>query len=380
MQNFIYQNPTQIIFGRGMIKELSKRIPADKSVLFLYGGGSIKKNGVYAQVLAALAGRDTIEFGGVEANPQLETCLKALDIVKRRSVGFILAVGGGSVIDAGKFIAAAACFAGNDPWEIILKKGSNVTGALPLGVVLTIPATGSESNGNAVISRRDLQEKLMFVSPFVYPRFAVLDPESTFSVPQKQVRNGIVDSMTHVLEQYVTYPAAAPLQDRLAESILQTLIEVGPVTLKEPTDYDARASFMFSATLALNHLIGTGVPLDWSTHRLGVEITALYGLDHAETLAILLFGVWQYKFKDKEAKLLQYGQRVWQVDSAQKAIDRTEDFFRSLGMKTRFSEYGIPAQEAALRVSAPKTQRGVVFGERGDITPQAVENIICLRR
>lgn len=380
MQNFIYQNPTQIIFGRGMIKELSKRIPADKSVLFLYGGGSIKKNGVYAQVLAALAGRDTIEFGGVEANPQLETCLKALDIVKRRSVGFILAVGGGSVIDAGKFIAAAACFAGNDPWEIILKKGSNVTGALPLGVVLTIPATGSESNGNAVISRRDLQEKLMFVSPFVYPRFAVLDPESTFSVPQKQVRNGIVDSMTHVLEQYVTYPAAAPLQDRLAESILQTLIEVGPVTLKEPTDYDARASFMFSATLALNHLIGTGVPLDWSTHRLGVEITALYGLDHAETLAILLFGVWQYKFKDKEAKLLQYGQRVWQVDSAQKAIDRTEDFFRSLGMKTRFSEYGIPAQEAALRVSARFTQRGVVFGERGDITPQAVENIICLRR
>jgi len=363
-----------------MIKELSKRIPADKSVLFLYGGGSIKKNGVYAQVLAALAGRDTIEFGGVEANPQLETCLKALDIVKRRSVGFILAVGGGSVIDAGKFIAAAACFAGNDPWEIILKKGSNVTGALPLGVVLTIPATGSESNGNAVISRRDLQEKLMFVSPFVYPRFAVLDPESTFSVPQKQVRNGIVDSMTHVLEQYVTYPAAAPLQDRLAESILQTLIEVGPVTLKEPTDYDARASFMFSATLALNHLIGTGVPLDWSTHRLGVEITALYGLDHAETLAILLFGVWQYKFKDKEAKLLQYGQRVWQVDSAQKAIDRTEDFFRSLGMKTRFSEYGIPAQEAALRVSARFTQRGVVFGERGDITPQAVENIICLRR
>ncbi len=379
MKNFIYKNPTEIIFGQGMIKELVTRVPADKPVLFLYGGGSIKKNGVYDQVRAALAGRNIIEFGGVEPNPQLGTCLKALDIVRRESVGFILAVGGGSVIDSGKFIAAAAYFQGKDPWEIILHKGANITKALPVGVVLTIPATGSENNGNAVISRRDTQEKLMFVSPHVYPRFAILDPAVTLTIPQKQVRNGIVDAFTHVLEQYITYPSSAPLQDRWAESLLQTLAEVGPVTLKDPANYEARATFMWSATLALNYLISVGVPQDWSTHRISVEITALYGLDHAETLAIVLFGVWEYKFKDKQAKLEQYGRNVWQANSAQDAIDRTEAFFRSLGMKTRFSEYKINAEEAGREIRARFTKRGVVFGEHGDITPEAAEKIILMR-
>ncbi|MFH0754780.1 MAG: iron-containing alcohol dehydrogenase [Candidatus Omnitrophota bacterium] len=379
MQNFIYKNATEIVFGKGMIKEIARRVPADKTVLFLYGGGSIKKNGVHAQVMEVLKGRDIVEFGGIEPNPQLETCLKALDLVRQHGVGFILSVGGGSVIDAGKFIAAAACFPGKDPWEMILHKGANIAAALPLGVVVTLPATGSESNGNAVISRRDRQEKRILVSPHVYPCFAILDPEVTMTVPLKQVRNGIVDAFTHVLEQYVTYPAAAPLQDRLAEALLKTLIEVGPVTLKDPSDYDARATFMWSATLALNYLIGAGVPQDWSTHRIGVEITAFYGLDHAETLAVILPGVWQYKFKDKEEKLRQFGQRVWQVDSAREAMDRTEDFFRLMGMKTRLAEYGISPEEAARKVRERFSERQVVYGERNDITPEAVEKIILMR-
>ena len=379
MQNFIYRNTTEILFGRGMVSELPARVPATAPVLFLYGGGSIKRNGVYDQVRAALSKHSVIEFGGIEANPVYETCMNAVEIVRKSGVKFILAVGGGSVLDAAKFIAAAAVFEGPDPWDILRTMGANVKSALPVGAVLTLPATGSEANGGSVISRKSTSEKLHFLSPWVFPVFSVLDPEYTFTLPRKQVRNGIVDAFVHVMEQYMTFPAAAPLQDRLAESLLQTLVEVAPQTLEFPADYDARASLVWSATLALNTLIGSGVPQDWSTHMIGHELTAFYGLDHAETLAVVLPGVWQLRFDAKKAKLEQYGRRVWNVSTGQEAVSKTEAFFHSLGMPTRLSDYGINAAEAAQRVEARFKARGVAFGEAGDIDGAAAAAVLRSR-
>jgi NADP-dependent alcohol dehydrogenase len=386
MNNFMFRNPTEILFGKGMIAEIASRIPTGGPVLFVYGGGSIKRNGVYDQVRAALKAHKLIEFSGIEPNPVYETCLKAVEVAKKERVRFVLAVGGGSVLDASKFIAAATCFKGGDPWDILRTHGSNVTAALPLGTVLTLPATGSESNGFAVISRRATSEKLAFSSNHVFPVFSVLDPETTFSLPTKQVRNGIVDTFIHVMEQYMTYPAAAPLQDRLSESVVQTLIEVGPRTLAPlgagraaPQDYQARASLMWSATLALNTFLGCGVPQDWATHMIGHEMTAFYGLDHAETLAIVLPGVWTHQLNRKREKLMQYGRRIWGVDTAEMAIAKTEEFFHSLNMPTRLSDYGIAADEAADKVRARFAERGTTLGEHNDITPDAVAEILRLR-
>ncbi|NLF17863.1 MAG: iron-containing alcohol dehydrogenase [Lentisphaerae bacterium] len=380
MQNFVYHNPTAIVFGKGTIATLAERVPKDVPVLLLYGGGSIRRHGVYDQVKAALAGHSrVVEFGGVEVNPLHETCMKALEKVREHGVGFILAVGGGSVLDASKYIAAAACLEGIEPWAILTSGGAVVQRALPIGTVLTLPATGSESNGNSVISRRETQEKLAFASPLVFPVFSILDPETTFSLPAKQVRNGLVDTFAHVMEQYLTYPAAAPVQDRFSEGLVQTLIEVGPRTLSDLRDYDARAGFMWAATLALNTLIGCGVPQDWSTHMIGHELTAFYGLDHAESLAVVMPGVWRHQIERKRAKLAQFGQRVWGVDSAEAAIEATEAFWQSLGMPTRLRDYGVDADEAARRIETRFRQRGTVLGEHGNLDPAAVAAILRLR-
>ena len=380
MMNFIYKNPTEILFGKGMIGEIASRVPGDVPVLFLYGGGSIKRNSVYDQVKAALQNHRLIEFSGIEPNPLYETCMKAVEVVKKEGVRFVLAVGGGSVLDAGKFIAAAALFKGNDPWGILRSHGADIAAALPVGAVLTLSATGSESNGNSVISRESTSEKLHFTSLHVFPIFSVLDPEATFSLPKRQVRNGIVDSFVHVMEQYMTFPAGAPLQDRMCESVLQTLVEIGPWTLERPDDYDARAAFMWSATIALNTQLGCGVPEDWSTHMIGHELTAFYGLDHAETLAIILPGVWTYKIARKRTKLEQYGQRIWNVPTAEKAITETESFFRSIGMPTHLSDYSISAEEAAALVEARFNERKVAFGEDSDINGAAASTILRLRK
>ncbi len=379
MDAFTFRNPTEIIFGRDQIAAIASRIPTEVTVLLAYGGGSIKRNGVYDQVKAALAGRRVVEFAGIEPNPEYETCRTAIDLVRRERVGFILAVGGGSVLDAAKLIAAGAVFTGGDPWEILRTTGAVVHAALPLGTVLTLPATGSEANGNSVISRKATGEKLHFTSAHVYPVFSVLDPATTMSLPTKQVRNGIVDAFVHVCEQYLTRPAAAPLQDRLAESVLQTLVEVGPAVLANPQDYAARASLMWSATIALNNLLGCGVPQDWATHMIGHEVTAFYGLDHAETLAIVMPGVWRHKFAAKQAKLTQYGRRVFGVDGAEAAIASTEAFFASIGMPTRLSAYGIEAAEAAARVEARFRARQAGYGEDGDIDGPAAAAILCSR-
>ncbi len=382
MQNFTYHNPVKIVFGKGTIKELAALVPKKGKLLMTYGGGSIKANGVYDQVKKALGRRSLIEFGGIEPNPRYETLMKAVEICRREGVGFVLAVGGGSVLDGTKFIALAACFEGGDPWDILARE-ARPKKALPLGCVLTLPATGSEMNMFAVISRESTQEKLAFGDPLAYPRFSILDPETTCTLPERQTQNGIADAFAHVMEQYMTFPADAPLQDRQAEAVLQTLVEAGPRVLREPRDYGARASIMWAATQALNGLIACGVPQDWTTHMIGHELTALYGLDHAQTLVIMMPAVWKHQKAAKEKKLAQYGQRVWNLgeglDRAGAAIEKTEQFFRSLGMKTRLSDYGIDANRF-VEIGERFARRGQRLGEHQAIGKQEVVEILNLAR
>ena len=376
MRNFDFHNPTRIVFGRGTLARLGKLTPRDGAVLMLYGGGSILRNGVHAQVMAALAEHQVVPFGGVKPNPELSSCLRAAAVCREQKIAFVLAVGGGSVIDAGKFIAAAACFDGDDPWRICTSRGRAIKAMLPIGVVLTLPATGSESNGNAVISNHSTLEKLAFGSPLAFPRFAILDPAATASLPAKQVRNGIVDAFVHVCEQYTTSFTDARLQDRLAEGILHTLVERGPETLADPAAYEARADLVWSATLALNSLIGMGVPQDWATHMIGHELTVLYGLDHAETLAVVLPGVWRDQIERKRVKLAQLGRRVFGVQGAEATIAAVAAFFRSLGMPTRLQAYGISAEDAAQRIAARFAASGVALGEAQEITPERTAAIL----
>ena len=382
MRNFNFQNPTRILFGRGQIENIAEQIPADARILIVAGGGSIRSNGVLDQVKTALEGRTVHEFWGIEPNPDVSVLLPALDVVRSESIDFLLAVGGGSVIDGAKFIAAAACAEG-DPWAI-LAKGARVTSALPLGVVLTLPATGSESNGAAAISNRETGQKLVFVSPHCFPRFAVLDPETTFSLPPRQVANGIADAFVHVLEQYLTYPAGGALPDRLAEALLLTLTEQAPLALREPSNYEVRANLMWAANLALNGLIGQGVPQDWTTHHIGHELTALFGLDHARSLAVVLPAVLEARRSQKADKIRQFGERVFGVHAASEAeaidatIAHTVAFFESLGIPTRLSAHGISEEAIPQIVAKLKANRRLRMGERLDITPDAAGKILTL--
>jgi NADP-dependent alcohol dehydrogenase len=382
MQNFTFHNPTRIVFGEHQISQLTKLVPADARILFTYGGGSIKKNGVYDQVVEALKDRPLFEFGGIEPNPRYETLMRAAATVKENHLDFLLAVGGGSVIDGTKFIAAAVEFDG-EPWDI-LAKHAPVTSALPLGCVLTLPATGTESNGNSVITRASTQEKLSFGSPLVYPQFAVLDPTTTYSLPPRQMANGVVDAFVHIMEQYLTFPVDAKVQDRFAEGLLLTLIEEGPRSLEEPTNYTVRANVMWAATMALNGLIGVGVPQDWATHMIGHEITALHGLDHAQTLAIVLPAVMQHQRQQKRDKLLQYGRRVWNLQHTDEdqlidaAIAATRQFFEQMGTPTRLRDYQIEAASIDKLVAQLQSHNLLKLGEHGDITLDASRRILEL--
>ena len=383
MNNFTYFNPTRIHFGKGQIAKLAEELPADAKVLITYGGGSIKKNGVLDQVHAALAGRHYVEFAGIEANPHFETLMRAVEVVKAEGIDYILAVGGGSVIDGSKFIAAAARYEG-DAWEILQTYGSKIRDAVPLGTVLTLAATGSEMNNGAVITKAETQDKLFFFSPFVQPRFSILDPETTYTLPARQIANGVVDAYVHTLEQYTTSPVQAKVQDRFAEGLLRTLLEEGPAALANPQDYDVRANLMWTATMALNGTLSTGVPTDWATHMIGHELTGLYGLDHAQTLAIVQTAVWKHKLAAKQAKLAQYAERVFDVhdgseaDKAQAAIARTEAFFTAMGNPVRLSAYGL-GDEVIDAVAAKLTAHGhTALGEHADITPDDVKQILRL--
>ena len=384
MQNFTFNNPTKIVFGKRSISELAKLVHPDEKVLMTYGGGSIKTNGVYDQVKNALKGHRVIEFVGVEPNPEYETCMQAVKEAREEKIDFLLSIGGGSVLDATKFIAAAIPYEGEDPWDIISKgTEGRLRLAVPLGCVLTLPATGSEANGNAVISRKALGQKLAFSSRHVYPRFSILDPETTYSLPERQVINGIVDAYMHVIEQYMTYDVSAPLQDRLAESILLTIIEEGPKVRKDPYNYEARANIMWCATMALNGVIACGVVEDWATHLIGHELTALHGLDHAQTLAILLPAVWKHQRVQKAEKLLNYARRIWGIESddsetaIDEAIDKTVGFFNSVGMPTRLSDYDLTPAEC-MKVAEQLHRRGVKLGEHKNIGKKEVEEILLL--
>lgn len=381
MNNFSYRNATQIHFGQGQIAKIKEEIPANARVLITYGGGSIKKNGVMDQVQTALSGKTWFEFGGIEPNPHFETLMKAVEIVQKEKIDFILAVGGGSVIDGSKFIAAAALYP-NDPWEIIQTYGAKITEAVSLGCVLTLAATGSEMNNGAVITKAATQDKLFFFSEHVYPKFSVLDPTTTYTLPARQIGNGVVDSYVHVVEQYVTYPANGKVQDRFAEGLLMNLLEDGPKALENPTDYDVRANLMWTATMALNGLIATGVPADWATHLIGQEITGLYGLDHAQTLAIVLPAVWTYKKEAKKEKLIQYAERVFGVTEgddearATAAIEQTRAFFEHMGVKTRLSDYGLDRSVIPAVVAKLEAHGHVRLGEHADITPADVTALL----
>ncbi|GAA0857680.1 iron-containing alcohol dehydrogenase [Aliiglaciecola litoralis] len=379
MQNFVYHNPTKVAFGKGSISKLSNLLPKAK-ILLLYGGGSIKKNGIYQQVCEQLEGHQWCEFSGVEANPEYTTLMQAVSLCKQENIEFILAVGGGSVIDGAKFVAAAVNYAG-EPWDI-LAKGEPVMSAIPLGCVLTLPATGTETNTASVVTRSELGQKLSFLCDHVRPQFAVLDPEATYSLPQRQLANGVVDAFVHVMEQYLTYPVGATVQDRFAEAILTNLLEVGPKVLASQ-DYETRANLMWNATQALSGLIGAGVPQDWSTHMIGHELTALHNLDHAVTLAIILPSVMQYQRQHKREKLLQYAQRVWGLSlydeegAIDLAIEKTAQFFRDMGIKTSLSDYGIEPSVAD-EVAARLQKNGFTqLGEKQNISPEDARKIVA---
>lgn len=386
MNNFELYNPVNYVFGKGQTEKLANLVPKNAKVLIAYGGGSIFKNGVYDQVKAALQGFEIVEFGGIEPNPRFETLMKAVQIIREQKITFILAVGGGSVIDGVKFISGAVNFEG-DEIEILKKRilFTDITKVIPFGTVLTLPATGSEMNSGAVVTVEATQEKLTLGGSALFPKFSIVDPTVIVSLPKRQLQNGVVDAFTHVLEQYLTYKHDAMLQDRLAESILQTLIEVGPSVVENPSDYKLASNFVWSATMALNGLIQKGVPSDWATHMIGHELTALYEIDHARTLAIIGPNLYRVLFETKKEKLAQYGQRVWNISGnsvdeiAHQAIDKTVEFFHTMGMKTKLSENTENYKETADFIVNRFQERGwLALGEKQNVTLEKVREIVEL--
>ncbi len=376
MENFVFQNPTKLIFGKGMIAHLSKEIPQGKRIMVTFGGGSVKKNGVYEQVKDALKSFEVVEFWGIEANPTVETLRKAIQLGKENKVDFLLAVGGGSVLDGTKLIAAGLLYEG-DAWELVLKGRS--ASAVPMGTVLTLPATGSEMNSGAVISRKETAEKYPFYSR--YPVFSILDPTVTFTLPVHQVACGIADTFVHVMEQYMTTPDQSRLMDRWAEGILHTLIEIAPNIIRKQDNYELMAEFMLCATMGLNGFIAMGVRQDWATHMIGHELTALHGLTHGATLAIVLPGLLRTLFEKKKAKLVQYGERIWginegsEAERAALAIEKTESFFRSLGLSTRLNEAQI-GENTILEIERRFNEREAAYGEDQDVTGSVARKIL----
>lgn len=382
MQNFDFHNPTRILFGQGRIADIGQHVPPGARVMILVGGASAERAGTLGRARQALQGRVHDTFSGIEPNPSFETCMLAVQRVRDGGFDFLLAVGGGSVIDAAKFIAAAVPHDG-DAWEILQQRGRNVQHALPFGTVLTLPATGSEMNDGAVITHRELGAKLAFSSPHTYPRFSVLDPTKTYTLPLRQLANGVVDAYVHTMEQYLTYPANAPVQDRFAEGLLRTLIEVGPriVDAPEPV-YDDRATLMWAATMALNGLIGVGVPQDWATHMIGHELTALHHIDHARTLALVLPAMLNERRGPKRAKLLQYADRVWDLregsedERIDQAIAHTRAFFESLGIPTRLSAYRLGGETVDAVVAQLQAHGMARLGEHRDVTPEVSRRVL----
>ncbi len=379
MNNFDFHNPTRLIFGKGTIAKLGTEIPSDKRIMVCFGGGSAKKNGVYEQVKNALSNHFNIEFWGIEPNPDYDTVMKAVTLARDNKINYLVAVGGGSVIDGTKFIAHAIPYTGEDAWELAIHP-EKITKTTPLATVLTLPATGSEMNYRGVLSRRRTQEKVSFITPKSSPQFSILDPEVTYTLPKKQLSNGIVDAFMHIMEQYMTTTGNGILMDRWAEGVLLSLIEIGPRVLENQKDYDTMANFMLCASMALNDFVSMGVPQDWATHRIGYELTVLYGLDHAETLAVVYPSLLRVLKKQKTEKLAQYAERVWNIttgskeEKADKAIEKTEEFFRQMGLRTRMSEYGIPAEAVDIIYNRLKAHN-IAYGENKNVTAEVAREI-----
>jgi NADP-dependent alcohol dehydrogenase len=373
MLNFDYYNPTHIVFGKDRLAELDTLVPKGIKVLVLYGGGSVKKFKTLEKVIQALPGRQIVEFGGIEPNPKYTTLVKAVEVAKKEKVEFLLAVGGGSVMDGTKFVSLAAHYEGDT--KDLLAHGFSpvpVKTAIPIGTVVTLPATGSEMNSGAVISYDG--GKFPVFSPLAFPKFSILDPTLTYTLPAIQVANGIIDTFIHTVEQYVTSPSEGRFQDRTAEGILRTLIEVGKKTIDNPTDYEARANLVWCATNALNGLIGAGVPQDWTTHMIGHELTAMFGIDHGQTLAILQPSIWTVRKHQKREKLLQYAQRVWDITTGDEesridqAIEKTRVFFQSLGISTQLGSYGVTHDKIDDIIKALESHGLTALSETGDLT------------
>ena len=364
MLNFEFQNPTKLIFGKGSIAKIAKQFSHPTKIMLTFGGGSVKRNGVYNQVIDALKGHEIVEFWGIEPNPKVETLRKAVELGKAENVEFIIAVGGGSTLDGTKLIACAICYDG-DAWDLVLDP-KKVTGAIPFASVMTMPATGSEMNNGAVISNLATKEKYGFYS--FYPQWSILDPEVTYSIPPYQVACGIADTFVHVMEQYLTDTDINPLMDRWAEGILLNLIEIAPQIQENPQDYDLMSQYMLSATMGLNRFISMGVPQDWATHNIGHELTALHGVTHGESLSIVLPGTMTVLSEQKHNKILQYGERVWGITEGTdgiriaEAIGRTEQFFSQLGLATRLSQLNI-GEETIAEIERRFNERGTLLGE-----------------
>ncbi|MBI5726875.1 MAG: iron-containing alcohol dehydrogenase [Ignavibacteriales bacterium] len=384
MYNFNFYNPTRIFFGKEQLGKIDQFVPAEAKVLITFGGGSAKKSGLIDKVKAVLGSRTVFEFGGIEPNPRYETLVKAVEVIRSEKIDFILAVGGGSVIDGTKFISLASFYAGDS--RDLLKFGfmpiprETVNKVVPFGTVLTLPATGSEMNHGSVISYE--HGKFPVMCELAFPRFSILDPTITFTLPKIQVANGVVDTFVHTTEQYITFPVDARIQDRIAEGILQTLIEIGETTIAEPENYDARANLVWSATMALNGIIGTGVPQDWTTHMIGHELTALFGIDHGQTLAIIYPAVLAVRREKKRAKMLQYAERVWHITEGSEeeridlAINKTREFFESLGIKTHLSEYGVSKDKIPVIVEQLKAHGLTALSETQDLSLEISQKIL----
>lgn len=385
MNNFEITTPTTIVFGKDQlprISQLLKAQAADGKVIILYGGGSIERSGFLDKLKAELTDLELHFFKGIEANPEYTTLMKAIEYIREHKIGYMLAVGGGSVIDGAKFISGAVNYAG-DPWDVLTQvPGCTFSSAVPFGCILTIPATGSESNSGAVINRSELKEKRTMGGPLFFPKFALLDPTFVATLPKRQIANGVIDAYTHTMEQYLTFKGENLLQERYAEGILSTLIEIGEKVLENPADYELAATLMWSANQALNGVLRCGVTTDWATHMIGHELTALHGIDHAQTLAIIAPRLYEVKFESKKAKLAQYGKRVWKLEGsddqvARKAIAKTEEFFHKLSVKTRISEYTSDYHDTAQIIHDRFVQRGWMgLGENKDLTPKEAEYIV----
>jgi alcohol dehydrogenase YqhD (iron-dependent ADH family) len=384
MLNFELYNPTNYIFGKNQLEKLPTLIPKNSKILLLYGGGSIFKNGIYNQVIDHLKDYKIVEFGGVQANPEFETLLKAIEVIKSEKIDFILAVGGGSVIDGAKFISGATHFDGN-PIDILHNRilFKDLSKVIPFGTVLTIPATGSEMNSGAVITIAATKEKLSLGGSALFPKFSICDPTVIQSLPKRQLQNGVLDCFIHVMEQYLTYPHDAILQDKIAESILQTLIEIGPEVVENPADYKLASNLMWSCTMALNGLLQKGVPTDWATHMIGHELTALYNIDHARTLAIIAPNLYTVMFKTKKEKLAQFGKKVFNLTGsdevvAKNAIHEMTTFFHTMGMKTKLSDFDVNVQDTANIIAERFEKRGwKALGEKQIITIEKVKEIVA---